>query len=50
MLVNNVVSITACLLMFLSKPTYSYELLLVGRFLIGLACGTNDFILCLLSI
>jgi SP family facilitated glucose transporter-like MFS transporter 1 len=39
MLANNIVSITASLLMFLSKPTHSYELLLIGRFFIGLACG-----------
>jgi len=39
MLANNVISILACILMFISKPVHSYELLLVGRFLIGLACG-----------
>ena len=41
MYLNNVVSSLACILMYLSKPVRSYELLIVGRFFIGLACG-ND--------
>ncbi|CAF0809145.1 unnamed protein product [Rotaria sordida] len=39
MYLNNIISSIACILMFLSKPVYSYELLIIGRFLIGLACG-----------
>ncbi|CAF4170851.1 unnamed protein product [Rotaria sp. Silwood2] len=39
MFLNNVISSIACVLMFLSKLIYSYELLIGGRFLIGLACG-----------
>ncbi|CAF3363018.1 unnamed protein product [Rotaria sp. Silwood1] len=39
MYLNNVISSIACICMFLSKPIYSYELLIIGRFLIGLACG-----------
>lgn len=44
MYVNNIISSLACILMFISKPTYSYELLIVGRFLIGLACGNEYYI------
>ena len=39
MLLNNILSSIACILMFLSKPIHSYEALIVGRFLIGLSCG-----------
>ncbi len=39
MLLNNIISSIACILMFISKPIYSYEVLIVGRFLIGLSCG-----------
>ena len=41
MYLNNVVSIIACVFMVLSKPAHSYELLIVGRFFMGLACGTD---------
>ncbi len=43
MFVNNIVSILACILMFISKPAYSYEVLIVGRFFLGLVCGKEDF-------
>ncbi|CAF4815035.1 unnamed protein product, partial [Rotaria socialis] len=39
MLLNNIVSVLACVLMFISKPIYSYEALIVGRFFLGLSCG-----------
>ncbi len=39
MFINNIISFIACVLMFISKPVYSYELLIIGRFLIGLSCG-----------
>ncbi|CAF0874577.1 unnamed protein product [Adineta steineri] len=39
MFYNNIVSFLACILMFMSKPFYSYELLIIGRFFLGLACG-----------
>jgi SP family facilitated glucose transporter-like MFS transporter 1 len=39
MYVNNIISAVACILMFISKPVASYEVLILGRFLIGLACG-----------
>ncbi|CAF3833594.1 unnamed protein product [Adineta steineri] len=39
MLLNNIISFIACILMFISKPRNSYELLIIGRFLIGLSCG-----------
>ena len=38
---NNIVSSLACILMFISKPIYSYEVLIVGRFFLGLSCGNN---------
>ncbi len=41
MLLNNIISSIACILMFISKPIYSYEVLIVGRFLIGLSCGNH---------
>ncbi len=41
MYVNNIISSTGCILMFISKPVYSYELIIIGRFLIGLSCGNN---------
>ncbi len=44
MYVNNVISSLACLLMFISKPVHSYEVLILGRFLIGVACGNYYFI------
>jgi len=49
MLLNNIISSIACILMFISKPIYSYEVLIVGRFLIGLSCG-NHILLFFLSI
>ncbi|CAF3967049.1 unnamed protein product [Rotaria magnacalcarata] len=39
MLLNNIVSVLSCVLMFISKPVYSYEALIVGRFFLGLSCG-----------
>lgn len=43
MLLNNIISAIACILMFISKPVYSYEVLILGRFLIGLSCGENIY-------
>ncbi|CAF0758975.1 unnamed protein product [Adineta ricciae] len=39
MYLNTVVSFVACVLMFISKPIHSYEVLIIGRFFLGLACG-----------
>lgn len=48
MFLNNIVSACACALMFISKPVHSYELLIAGRFLLGLSCGKKDlFFFCL---
>jgi MFS family permease len=41
MFLNNIISAIACLLMFISKPVHSYEVLIIGRFLIGLSCGNH---------
>jgi SP family facilitated glucose transporter-like MFS transporter 1 len=42
LLLNNVLGILGALLMGLSKPSRSYEMIMVGRFLIGLNCGLNS--------
>ncbi|UJR27405.1 hypothetical protein I4U23_008695 [Adineta vaga] len=39
MYLNTVISFIACILMFISKPISSYEVLILGRFFLGLACG-----------
>jgi len=41
LLINNIVGIAAALAMVLSKHITSYELLIVGRCLIGVNCGLN---------
>lgn len=48
MFLNTIISFLACALMFISKPIYSYEVLILGRFLLGLACGKNNFIFSLI--
>ena len=45
MFANTIISALACVMMFLSKPVYSYELLIIGRFFMGIACGTSSLIL-----
>ena len=39
LLINNIMGILAALVMASSKYFHSYELLIVGRFLIGVHCG-----------
>ncbi|KAL4216553.1 Solute carrier 2 [Mactra antiquata] len=39
MILNNIVGILACVLMFISRTTDAYELIIVGRFLVGISCG-----------
>ena len=39
LLINNVVGIVAALAMVFSKYITSYELLIIGRYLIGVNCG-----------
>ncbi|XP_064643222.1 glucose transporter type 1-like isoform X2 [Lineus longissimus] len=41
MLLNNVVLVAAVLLMSLSKVAGSYEMLIAGRFIVGVSCGIN---------
>ena len=42
LLYNNVLAIIAALLMGLSKTCNSYEMIIIGRFFIGLNCGLNS--------
>lgn len=42
MFLNNIVSTLAYIFMFISKPVHSYEVLIIGRFFLGLACGTAE--------
>jgi MFS transporter, SP family, solute carrier family 2 (facilitated glucose transporter), member 1 len=42
LLFNNILGIIGGLLMGLSKPAKSYEMIIVGRFVIGLNCGKLD--------
>ncbi len=42
LLLNNILGIAGALFMGLSKPCHSYEMIMVGRFLIGLNCGFNS--------
>jgi hypothetical protein len=48
MYLNNLISALACVLMFISKPIYSYEVLIVGRFILGLSCGNDYFLISLI--
>ncbi len=40
-MLNNILGIIGGLLMGLSKPAKSYEMIIIGRFIIGLNCGKN---------
>ena len=42
LLINNIVGIAAALAMVLSKHITSYELLIIGRCLIGVNCGKHN--------
>lgn len=42
LLLNNILGILGALFMGLSKPANSYEMIIIGRFLIGLNCGLNS--------
>jgi len=42
LLYNNILAIIAALLMGLSKVCSSYEMIIIGRFIIGLNCGLNS--------
>ena len=39
LLLNNILGIIGPLLMGLSQPCNSYEMIMIGRFLIGINCG-----------
>ena len=41
LLISNIVGITAAIVMVFSKDVKSYELLIVGRYLIGVNCGKS---------
>ena len=42
LLFNNLLAVVAALLMGLSKVCGSYEMIIIGRFIIGLNCGLNS--------
>jgi len=42
MILTNIIGVSACVLMYLSRTAASYEMVIVGRFLIGLCCGRVD--------
>ena len=42
LLLNNVLGILGALFMGLAKPCNSFEMIIVGRFIIGLNCGLNS--------
>lgn len=39
MLLNSAIAVVATVIMYISKPAYSFELILVARFLIGFGAG-----------
>ena len=43
LLINNIVGIVAAMAMVFSKYVTSYELLIVGRYLIGVNCGKSGW-------
>ena len=49
LLINNIVGIVAAMAMVFSKYVTSYELLIVGRYLIGVNCGKSGVIISLLN-
>lgn len=42
LLINNVLAIIGALLMGFSKLAKSYEMIIIGRFFVGLNCGLNS--------
>lgn len=44
-LLNSAIAIVASAIMYISKPAYSFELMLVGRFLIGFGAGICQTVL-----
>lgn len=45
MLLNSAIAVVATVIMYISKPAYSFELILVARFLIGFGAGMSDCII-----
>ena len=39
MILNNIIGISACALMYFSHDAKSYEMVIVGRILVGISCG-----------
>ena len=39
MILNNIIGISACVMMYLSRHVESYEIVIVGRLLVGISCG-----------
>ncbi|WAQ99525.1 GTR1-like protein, partial [Mya arenaria] len=39
MILNNIIGIAACVMMYLSRTAMSYEMVIVGRLLVGICCG-----------
>ncbi|XP_053390309.1 solute carrier family 2, facilitated glucose transporter member 1-like, partial [Mercenaria mercenaria] len=39
MMLNNVIGIAACLMLYLSRTATSYEMIIIGRLLVGFSCG-----------
>lgn len=42
MILNNIIGISACVLMYLSRTALSFEMIIVGRLIVGVSCGKND--------
>lgn len=42
---NSAIAVVATVIMYISKPTYSFELILVARFLFGFIAGMSDCII-----
>lgn len=39
MILNNIIGIAACVLMYLSRTAEAYEMIIAGRLLVGISCG-----------
>ena len=42
LMLNNILGLAGGVLMGLSKPAKSYEMIIIGRFIIGLNCGKKN--------
>lgn len=39
MILNNIIGVAACVMMYLSRTASAYEMIIVGRLLVGISCG-----------